>query len=174
MAPHTLRRQICHRHLGLDAHPRPPRSLPALGYGLGPLQKGIQNLVGLPARHMARAHRDRRYGWIHRVQERRRRRTPRRKGSHGPLSTSYTSPATPWTSAADAPGKNSTTSAGAPRTPSSRPAGYLHTRSCLLTPHQQHRILDLFASDCHVTLEVTWSANQNITRHLPRSQQNPR
>ena len=46
----------------------------------------------------------------------------------------------------------------------------LHTRSCLLTPHQQHRILDLFASDCHVTLEVTRSAYQNITRHLPRAQ----
>ena len=38
----------------------------------------------------------------------------------------------------------------------------LHTRSCLLTPRQQHRILDLFASDCHVALEVTWSAYQNI------------
>ena len=38
----------------------------------------------------------------------------------------------------------------------------LHTRSCLLTLRQQHRILDLFASDCHVALEVTWSAYQNI------------
>ena len=38
----------------------------------------------------------------------------------------------------------------------------LHTRSYLLTPRQQHRILDLFASDCHVTLEATWSAYQNI------------
>ena len=38
----------------------------------------------------------------------------------------------------------------------------LHTRSCLLTPRQQHQILDLFASDCHVALEVTWSAYQNI------------
>ena len=38
----------------------------------------------------------------------------------------------------------------------------LHTRSCLLTPRQQHRILDLFASDCHVALEATWSAYQNI------------
>ncbi|MDK7160316.1 ISL3 family transposase, partial [Pauljensenia sp. UMB3104] len=38
----------------------------------------------------------------------------------------------------------------------------LHTRSCLLTPRQQHRILDLFASDCHVALEVTWSVYQNI------------
>ena len=37
-----------------------------------------------------------------------------------------------------------------------------HTRSCLLTPRQQHRILDLFASDCHVALEVTWSVYQNI------------
>ena len=65
-------------------------------------------------------------------------------------------------SAADAPGKNSTTGAGAPRTPSTRPAGYLHTRSCLLTLGQQYQILDLFASDCHVALEVTWSAYQNI------------
>ena len=38
----------------------------------------------------------------------------------------------------------------------------LHTRSCLLTPRQQHRILNLFASDCHVALEVTWSFYQNI------------
>ena len=42
----------------------------------------------------------------------------------------------------------------------------LHTRSCLLTPRQQHQILDLFASDSHVALEVTWSAYQNITWHL--------
>ena len=40
--------------------------------------------------------------------------------------------------------------------------GMLHTRSCLLTLRQQHRILDLSASDCHVALEVTWSAYQNI------------
>ena len=40
--------------------------------------------------------------------------------------------------------------------------GMLHTRSCLLTLRQQHRILDLFASDCHVALEVTWSVYQNI------------
>ena len=65
-------------------------------------------------------------------------------------------------SAADASNKNSTTGAGAPRTPCTRPAGYLHTRSCLLTLGQQHRILDLFASEEHVTLEVTWSAYQNI------------
>jgi len=38
----------------------------------------------------------------------------------------------------------------------------LHTRSCLLTPRQQHQLADLFASDCHVALEVTWSAYQNI------------
>ena len=38
----------------------------------------------------------------------------------------------------------------------------LHTRSCLLTPRQQHRMLDLFASDCHVALKVTWSVYQNI------------
>ena len=45
----------------------------------------------------------------------------------------------------------------------------LHTRSCLLTPCQQHRILDLFASEEHVALEVTWSVYQNITRCLPRA-----
>lgn len=28
----------------------------------------------------------------------------------------------------------------------------LHTRLCLLTLRQQHRMLDLFASDCHVAL----------------------
>ena len=38
----------------------------------------------------------------------------------------------------------------------------LHTRSCLPTPRQQHQILDLFANDCHVALEVTWSVYQNI------------
>ncbi len=43
----------------------------------------------------------------------------------------------------------------------------LHTRSCLLTPRQQHQILDLFTSDSHVTLEATWSVYQNITWRLP-------
>ena len=38
----------------------------------------------------------------------------------------------------------------------------LRTRSCLLTPRQQHQLLDLFASQEHVSLEVTWSAYQNI------------
>ena len=38
----------------------------------------------------------------------------------------------------------------------------LHTRSCLLTPRQRHRIVDLFASDCHVAVEVTWKLYQNI------------
>ena len=38
----------------------------------------------------------------------------------------------------------------------------LHTRSYLLTPRQQHQLLDLFASQEHVALEVTWSAYQNI------------
>ena len=37
-----------------------------------------------------------------------------------------------------------------------------HTRSCLLTLGQQHQLLDLFASDEHVALEVTWSVYQNI------------
>ena len=37
----------------------------------------------------------------------------------------------------------------------------LHTRSCLLTPRQQHQLVDLFASDCHVALEVTWSVYQS-------------
>ena len=38
----------------------------------------------------------------------------------------------------------------------------LHTRSCLLTPRQQHQLLDLFSGEEHVALEVTWSAYQNI------------
>ena len=58
--------------------------------------------------------------------------------------------------------------------PLSKARRMLHTRSYLLTPRQQHQILDLFASDCHVALEVTWSVYQNITWRLRRSQQNPR
>ena len=46
----------------------------------------------------------------------------------------------------------------------------LHTRSCLLTPRQQHQILNLFSGDEHVALEVTWSAYQNITQRLPHAQ----
>ena len=38
----------------------------------------------------------------------------------------------------------------------------LHTRSCLLTLRQQHRILDLFASEECVALGVTWIVYQNI------------
>ena len=38
----------------------------------------------------------------------------------------------------------------------------MHTRSCLVTPRQQHQLLNLFASDNHVALEVTWSTYQNI------------
>ena len=38
----------------------------------------------------------------------------------------------------------------------------LHTRSCLLTPRQQHQLLNLFSGEEHVALEVTWSVYQNI------------
>ena len=42
-----------HRDFGLDAHPRSQWSLPALGYGPGLLQAGLQNLAGLPPRYVA-------------------------------------------------------------------------------------------------------------------------
>ena len=45
----------------------------------------------------------------------------------------------------------------------------LHTRSCLLTPRQQHQLLNLFSGEEHVALEVTWSVYQNITRLLPHT-----
>ena len=45
----------------------------------------------------------------------------------------------------------------------------LHTRSCQLAPCQQHQIPDLFASDSHVALEVTWSVYQTITWCLPHA-----
>jgi len=64
--------------------------------------------------------------------------------------------------AADALGKNFTTGAAGARIPCTRPAGCLRTRSCLLTPRQQHQLLDLFSGEEHVALEVTWSAYQNI------------
>ena len=65
-------------------------------------------------------------------------------------------------SAVGAFSKNSTVGAGGPRIPCTRPAGCLHTRSCLLTPRQQHQLLNLFSGEEHVALEVTWSAYQNI------------
>ena len=65
-------------------------------------------------------------------------------------------------SAAGASGKSFTIGAAGAQTPCTRPTGCLRTRSCLLTPRQQHQILVLFASDCHVALEVTWSVYQNI------------
>ena len=77
-------------------------------------------------------------------------------------STSCTWPATPWMNAADAFSKNSTIGAVGPQIPSTRPAGCLYARSCLFTARQQHQILDLFSSDEHVALEVTWSVYQNI------------
>ena len=77
-------------------------------------------------------------------------------------STSCTWPVMLSMSVAGASGKNSTTGAGGPRTPCTRPAGCLHTRSCLLTPRQQHQLADLFSSEEHVALEVTWSVYQNM------------
>jgi len=65
-------------------------------------------------------------------------------------------------SVAGAFSKNFTTGAVGPRIPCTRPAGCLHTRSCLLTPRQQYQLADLFSSDCHVAHEATWSAYQNI------------
>lgn len=38
----------------------------------------------------------------------------------------------------------------------------LYTHSCLLTPRQQHQLLNLFSGEEHVALEVTWSVYQNI------------
>jgi len=64
--------------------------------------------------------------------------------------------------AAGVSSKNFTIGAGGPPIPCTRPAGCLRTRSCLLTPRQQHQLLNLFASQEHVALEVTWSAYQNI------------
>ena len=52
---------------------------------------------------------------------------------------------------------------GRAKDPQYKASRMLHTRSCLLTPRQQHQILDLLTSDCHVALEVTWSVYQNIT-----------
>ena len=64
---HTpLRRQIRHRHRGRDAHPRTQWPLPAPGYGPGPLQAGLPDPAFLPASHVAREHRGRSDGWIHR------------------------------------------------------------------------------------------------------------
>ena len=77
-------------------------------------------------------------------------------------STSHTLPGMLSMNVAGAFSKSFTIGVGVPRIPCTRPAGCLRTRSCLLTPRQQHQLADLFASDCHVALEVTWSVYQNI------------
>ena len=64
-------------------------------------------------------------------------------------------------SAADAFCKNFTTGAGG-RRPLYKNRRMLHPRSCQLTLRQQYQLLNLFSSDEHVALEVTWSAYQNI------------
>ena len=79
--------------------------------------------------------------------------------------TPSTSPALPVMvsmSVAGAPGKTFTIGAGGPRIPCTRPAGCYTPGHACLAPRQQHRILDLCASDCHVALEVTWSVYQSI------------
>ena len=78
-------------------------------------------------------------------------------------STSYTSQVMLSMSVAGASSKNSTIGAAGPQTPATRPALCSTPDPARLAPRQQHRILDLFTSDCHVALEVTWSVYQNIT-----------
>ena len=92
------------------------------------------------------------------------------RGQSWTPSMSYTLPGMLSMSAAGASSKSFTIGAGGPRIPCTRPAGCLHTRSCLLTPRQQHQLADLFSGEEHVALEVTWSAYQNITWRLPRAQ----
>ena len=65
-------------------------------------------------------------------------------------------------SVAGASGKTFTIGAVGAWIPCTRLAGCLRTRSCLLTPRQQHQLLDLFSGEEHVALEVTWSVYQNI------------
>ena len=89
VAPHPVWGQVRHRHLGRNSRTRPSRSLPALGYGPGLIQAGLQNLAGFPASHLARGR-----SWI--------------------PSTTCTSPGMLSMSAADAPGKNSAIGAGVP------------------------------------------------------------
>ena len=123
VAPHPVRRQIRHRYLGLDSHPRPQRPLPALGYGPGLLQKRSSK-PGWPPSPIRGAAVLRSSRWMD---------SP---GSRAPLpknsptqgqswipSTSYTWLVKPWMSASDAFSKNSTTGAGVPPTPCTRPAG---------------------------------------------------
>ena len=77
-------------------------------------------------------------------------------------STSCTLPVMLSMSVVGAFSKNFTIGAAGARIPCTRLAGCLRTRSCLLTPRQQHQLLDLFSGEEHVALEVTWSAYQNI------------
>ena len=47
-----------------------------VGHGRGPLETGVQTVAGRPRQHLARPRRRRRDGRVHRLQDRRERRTP--------------------------------------------------------------------------------------------------
>ncbi len=132
MAPHPLRRQICHRRLGRPSAGVASRLLD----GLGPLQAGVQNwLASWPDT------------WRERIEIVAMDRSP---GSRAPPPKNSRREAVmdPFHVVHLA---SSTLDDGVSQlkllaSASTRPAGCLHTDPCLLT-RQRHQILDLFSSD---------------------------
>ena len=162
MAPHPVWGQVRHRYLGRDARTRPSRSLPAPGHGPGLLHKGVFKtwLASRPDTWRSRIEivaMDGFTGFKSAAAEE----LPDARAVMDPFHVIHL--------AGDALDECCRRiqqelhhRRGRGTDPLYKARSMLHTRSCLLTPRQQHQILDLFASDCHVVLEVTWSVYQNI------------
>lgn len=71
-------------------------------------------------------------------------------------------PAARWIRAASA-FSNTPVGIGAARATRFTPRRTLHTGADLLTDKQHQRLTDLFATDAHVEVEVTWSIYQRMT-----------
>ena len=161
MALYPIRSQIRHRHLGLDAHPRAPRPLPTLGHGPRPLQQDLQNLAGLrPDTWRERIEIVAMDGFTG---------SKRADDEELPDARAVMDPFHVVHLAGNALDEcrrriqqDLHHRRGRAADPLFTACRMLHTRSCLLTPRQQHQLLDLSSSAEHVALKITWSTYQNI------------
>ncbi len=169
VAPHPVRRQSPrHRRLGLDAHPEIAVAPPGSGHGPRAAPKVFKLRAWPPSLTRARAHRDRRYGWIHRVC------APPPKNSqtqprHGPLPRR--SGRQRLDECRSASSKNH--HRRMPRT-LYKPADACTPDPAYHAAPTNAQIPDLLPAIAMSHSKLTRSVYQNITRRLSRSQQKPR
>ena len=133
MATHPTRRQIRHRHLGLDAHPRAPRPSRLLDMVPGCSNKVFKTWLASAPTRGASASRSSQWMDSPVPSAPPPKNSPTQGRSWIP-STSYTWPVMLSMSVAGAFSKNFTIGAGGPRIPSTRPAG-CYTPDPACSPH---------------------------------------